>query len=88
MKLPLTRPGPTKLALQFCDDDLISLKFFGFPLETTLHLYCPPKEMQQIDSNTEQALMVPKTSLRVPYLLDTANSWLQHVASVCPLFPL
>jgi hypothetical protein len=89
MKPPSTRPGPTKLASQFCDDhDLISLKYLAFHWKTTLHPYCPPKEMQQIDSNTEQALIVPKTSLRVHHLLDTANSWLQHVASVCPPFPL
>jgi hypothetical protein len=89
MKLPLTRRGPTKLASQFCDDhDLISLKFLAFHWKTTLHPYCPPNEMQQIDSNTEQALIVPKTSLRVPYLIDTANLWLQRVASVRPPFPL
>jgi hypothetical protein len=91
MKPPLTRPGPTKLASQFCDDhDLISLKILAFSWKTTLHPYCSPKEMQQIDSNTEQALIVPKTSLRVPHLLDTtaANLWLQRVASVCPPFPL
>jgi hypothetical protein len=90
MKPPLTRPRATKLTSQFCDDhDLISLKFSAFRWQTTLHPYCPPKEMQQIDSNTEQALIVPKTSLRVPHLLDTANLWLQHIApSVRPPFPL
>ncbi len=66
MKPPLTHPRATKLTSQFCDDhDLISLKFSAFRWQTTLHPYCPPKEMQQIDSNTEQALIVPKTSLRV-----------------------
>jgi hypothetical protein len=88
MKPPSTCPGPTKLALQFCDDhDLISLKFLAFHWKTTLHPYFPPKEMQQIGSNTEQALIVPKTLLRVPHLLDTANSWLQRIASVCPPVP-
>jgi hypothetical protein len=89
MKLPLTLHRPTKLASQFCDDhDLISLKFLAFHWKTTLHPYCSPKEMQQIDSNFEQALIVPKTLLRVPHLLDTANLWLQHVASVCPPIPI
>jgi hypothetical protein len=89
MKQPLTHPGPTKLASQFCDDhDLISLKFLAFCWKTTLHPYCSPKEMQQIDSNTEKALIVLKTLLRVPHPLDTANSWLQSIASVCPPFPL
>ncbi len=89
IKSPLTRPRPTKLASQFCDDhDLISLKFLAFRWKTTLHLYCSPKEMQQIDSNTEQALIVPKTLLRVPHLLYTANLWLQHIVSVCPPFLL
>jgi hypothetical protein len=74
---------------QFCDDhDLISLKFLAFHWKITLHPYCSPKEMQQINSNTEQALIVPKTLLRVPYLLDTGNSWLQRIESVRPPFPL
>jgi hypothetical protein len=49
MKPPLTHPGPTKLASQFCDDhDLISLKFLAFHWKTTLHPYCSPKECNKL----------------------------------------